>query len=138
MRICVKITEDIEREASLWMAGGLGPALLGCFQAKPSLSRGESLGPSAARSSSPHPERSTRHAVDTEIFHSLLLIQIILGAVPTRCACKAFRRPRSLIFVASPCMFLKFLECTQGGKLLRQRHYKYPNKYIHTNIWNPD
>lgn len=54
-----------------------------------------------------------------------LLIQIVLG---TGLTCCRVTRHRSLIFVALPCMFFKFLECTQGGKLLDRKHYKYPNK----------
>lgn len=74
----------------------------------------------------PHPEHSARCDLDSKSSSVAPFTEIFLG---TGLKCyKEFLRHRSLIFVALPCMFLKFLECTQGGKWLDSKHYKYRNK----------
>ena len=124
-------TWNYERpDKSLWAKGRLPSA--GRFQANAPHRAEEGFHPEPVL----HQVLGLQDVMDSMKASLVPFKEILLGTGP-KCHKKSLRH-RSLIFVASPCMFLQFLECTQGGKLLDRKHYKYRNKYIHTNIWNPD
>lgn len=120
--------------------GVTGPTLLACFQAVPSLSRGERLQHEwvllakscKVRQLPPRTFHKTRRGQRELSFCSLNANHFRDCPNPT--CCKEFTRHGPLIFVALPCMFLKFLECTQGGKLLDKDTINIQiNKYIQTS-----
>lgn len=91
---------------------------------------------SPARADSFHPEHSTKHAMDSGS-KDINICSFNMNHsrdYPRPMCSKEFTRHRSLIFVALPCMFLKFLECTQGGKLLDKDTINIRiNKYMQTS-----
>lgn len=134
---------QVDRNESVDAVQVTGPALLGCFQVAPPHSvEGKdfnvkgSFWRSPARAASFHPEHSTEHTMDSgsrDINICSLNINHSRDYPRPMCS-KEFTRHRSLIFVALPCMFLKFLECTQGGKLLDKDTINIRiNKYMQTS-----
>lgn len=128
---------QVDRNESVGAVEVTGPALLGCFQAAPPpLSVKGSFWRSPARTASFHPEHSTKHDVDSGSRDiNICSLNINHSRDCPRLMChKEFTRHGSLIFGALPCMFLKFLECTQGGKLLDKDTINIRiNKYMQTS-----
>lgn len=134
---------QVDRSESVGAVEVTGSVLLGVSKQRPPHSvEGKdfnvkgSFWRSPARAASFHPEHSTKHAVDSGS-RDINICSLNMNHsrdYPRPMCSKEFTRHRSLIFVALPCMFLKFLECTQGGKLLDKDTINIRiNKYMQTS-----
>lgn len=134
---------QVDRSESAGAVEVTGSVLLGVSKQRPPHSvEGKdfnvkgSFWQSPARAASFHPEHSTKHAVDSGS-RDINICSLNMNHsrdYPWPMRSKEFTRHRSLIFVALPCMFLKFLECTQGGKLLDKDTINIRiNKYMQTS-----